>query len=71
VWGRAGKSQVERCRCRSNTAGRPCRDSSACIGECIADDELSTKGKCSELEGHEFGCHHVMQKGKSVKICRD
>lgn len=73
-WGAHGLSPVEGCNCRTSDAGRTCRDSSACEGQCLADTPNAVvtdvgpprlgypQGACSEFRT-SFGCHVVLSNG--------
>jgi len=78
VWGVHGLAQVESCLCRTNDAGKTCRDGGECQGACLASEdgfEVVEKGppakgfyrgSCSEFT-IAFGCHLFIPKGARQK----
>lgn len=58
------------CNLRTSDAGKICTDSSQCEGICLAENENSKSGKCSETES-VLGCVFEMTNGKSLERCFD
>lgn len=65
-WMRAGETGLMTCLRSTRDAGRQCRRSSDCQGDCLA-----RSGTCAPVTPL-FGCHEILQdNGARVTLCRD
>lgn len=58
------------CNLKTSDAGEICTDSNRCQGICLAENENSNSGKCSDTKS-VLGCVSEMTDGKSLEICFD
>lgn len=58
------------CNLKTPDAGKICTDSGQCKGICLAENENSKSGKCSDTES-VLGCVFEMTNGESLERCFD
>lgn len=58
------------CNLKTSDAHKSCTDSSQCEGICLAENEISKSGRCSDRK-LVLGCIFEMTNRESVEICFD
>jgi len=58
------------CNLKTSDGGKICTDSDQCEGICLAENENSKSGKCSDTKSG-VGCVFEMYEGKVLEVCRD
>ena len=58
------------CALKTSDGGKICTDSSQCEGICLAENENSKFGKCSDIDAG-IGCVFEMHSGKALEVCYD
>ena len=58
------------CSLKTSHGGKDCIDSSQCEGLCLAENENSISGKCSDIKSG-VGCIFEMDDGEVVEVCYD
>jgi len=58
------------CNLKTSDGGKICTDSGQCEGRCLAEDENSKAGKCSDMKS-SIGCTFEMFNGKVLEVCYD
>lgn len=58
------------CSLKTSDGGKTCTDSSQCEGLCLAENENSKSGKCSDIKSG-IGCVLEMDKGEVFEVCYD
>ncbi len=73
---RFGKAQAPSCVKPLRDAGKACAKKADCLGQCLADDGLSTgagaKGHCQARDAPLFSCFTFLNgEGKAAALCVD
>lgn len=58
------------CNPKTSDAGKTCTGEAQCLGVCLAQDESSVSGTCSEYK-FILGCNFEFAEGQAAELCRD